>query len=227
MQSIPFVLVHSPLLGTFTWQLVATCLQETGNEVFTPYLADNAREELSFWRQEVNSVTLPVRDILLVGHSGAGALLPAFAERFNVQGYIFVDAVFLFSSATRLELMYREDAEFAREFEAFLQQGGLFPNWQDQHLRPHIPDAGIREKLLADMRPRSLSFFTEQIDVGSDWDEPPCAYVQLSDSYNYYAKQAKLRGWNVIRRNGHHFEMLTKPVEIAELLIQLKERFVQ
>jgi hypothetical protein len=225
VQTAPFAFIHSPLVGTFTWQLAAHHLREQSHTVFTPELIDDPLHSMPLWRQEVDSVDLPVQDVLLVGHSGAGALLPLIGEKFNVVGYIFVDAVLLFDAATRLELMYSEDRKFAREFETFLRQGGQFPNWQDEHLQPMITDVEIRQKLLADMRPRALSFFTEQIETPANWDSPPCAYIQLSASYRSYAVQAEERGWLVIRRDAHHFEMLTKPGEIAQLLIQIQGQF--
>lgn len=225
MEAIPFVLIHSPLVGPFTWQLVTKHLQAESHGVFTPELVDHAGSDLPLWKQEVSSVEFPEQEIILVGHSGAGALLPAIGQRFDVRGYIFVDAVVLFGSATRLEMLYAEDEDFASEFEAFLRKGGHFPNWQDEDLRSQIPHDDVRQKLIADLRPRSLPFFIEQIEAGEDWDVPPCAYIQLSETYRVYADQAEARGWTAFRRNAHHFAMLTNPAAIAQLLIQIKEQF--
>jgi hypothetical protein len=221
-----FVLIHSPLLGPLTWQSVARILHEQGRDVFTPELIDNPQSDLPMWQQEVNSLDLPVTDVVLVGHSGAGALLPALGKRLAVHGYIFVVAVLLFQSATRLELLRSEDIEFAQEFAHALEAGGTYPNWRDEHLQALISDADLRQKLLADMRPRSLSFFTERIDVPTSWDTKPCAYFQLSEGYRSYASQAETRGWIVVRRSTHHFEMLTQPLEIAHLLVHLYEQLL-
>ncbi|MCI0709020.1 MAG: alpha/beta hydrolase [Chloroflexi bacterium] len=225
MSTVPFVLIHSPLVGTFTWQLVAKHLQAEGHGVFTPELVDDPQSDIPLWQQEVNSIEFPEQEIILVGHSGAGALLPAISARFDVQGYIFVDAVLLFGAATRLEMLDAEDVAFASEFEAFLRKGGQFPNWQDEDLRLQIPDDDVRQKLMADLRPRSLSFFIEQLEASEDWDVPPCAYIQLSETYRTYADQAEARGWTVFRRDAHHFEMLTNPATIAQLLVQIKQQF--
>jgi hypothetical protein len=219
-----FVLIHSPLVGTLTWQAVAKTLRTEGHEVFTPNLHDKADAELTFWQQEVDSIDLAAADVILVGHSGAGALLPTIGENLNVYGYIFVDAVLLFESGTRLELMASEDAAFASQFEAFLKGGGRFPNWTDEQFQTIIPDAELRSALLADMRPRDFSFFTERIEVPAGWDSRPCAYLPLSEFYGRYAVQAEQHGWPVIRRDTHHFEMLTQPEEIAKLLIAISQQ---
>lgn len=224
MAKPPFVLIHSPLVGALTWQFVAEHLQALGDAVHTPELIDHPQSALPLWQQEVNSLDVPVQGAMLVGHSGAGALLPAIGEKLKPRGYIFVDAVIQFKPATRLDLLRAEDAQFAQEFEQYLESGGQFPNWQDEQLQSLIPDDDLRGKLLADLRPRGLNFFTELIDVPPDWDALPCGYIQLSETYATYAAQAASRGWDVIRRDGHHFEMLTHPDEIAQLLIEMAQR---
>lgn len=221
-----FVLIHSPLLGKLTWQGVAEQLQKEGYEALTPELTDNPHSNIPLWQQEVENLTLPTKKAILVGHSGAGALLPAIGEKMTVQDYIFVDAVLLFKSATRLELLYAEDAQFAQAFERHLQTGGQFPDWKDEQLQAFIPAAELRQKLLAEVRPRSLNFFTEQIEAPDSWDTKPCAYIQLSESYTSYAAQAEMRQWPVLRRSTHHFEMLTNPTDIAQLLIQMRKRLL-
>jgi pimeloyl-ACP methyl ester carboxylesterase len=224
MTPCPFILIHSPLVGTLTWQPVADVLRAEGHQVVSPELIDSPNSTLPFWRQEVDSIDISIRNAVLVGHSGAGALLPAIGEKLKAYGYLFVDAVLQFAPATRLELMASEDADFARQFKAYLTAGGTFPNWTDEPFQTLIPEAQLRQRLLDDMRPRDLHFFTERIDVPVGWDSKPCGYLQLSAFYDVYAMQAKQRGWPVFRRNSHHFEMLTQPEEIARLLIDLREQ---
>lgn len=221
MNARPFVLIHSPLLGPLTWQAVAGHLRAQGHDAYTPELADHPQSERPLWEQHVDSVEIPTRGAVLVGHSGAGALLPAIGERIGAAALVFVDAVLLFEPMTRLDLMRAEDADWADEFERFLRAGGTFPNWQEDDLRALIPDTALRQALLADMRPRSLAFFTERITPPPAWDTQPCAYIQLSETYALYAQQAAARGWPVTQRDAHHFAMLTHPAEIADLLIHV------
>lgn len=223
MSQPPFVLIHSPLVGALTWQPVADALRTQGYTVFVPELRDTPDSLLPFWRQHADSIALPIRDAILVGHSGAGALLPAISQKLNASRILFVDAVLQFEAVTRLELMASEGGDFAEQFETYLKSGGRFPNWTDQQLQSMIPDAALRSALLADIRPRGLAFFTERIDVPSGWDEIPCAYLQLSEFYSVYAAKAEAHGWPVIRHPSHHFAMVTEPEKVAALMVTLSE----
>ncbi len=92
------VLVHSPLVGPYTWEAVADALRGRGTDVHLPELANPT--EGSFWLQHARSVAGQLDDLaedsvlVLAGHSGAGALLSAIAWELKrpVSAYLFVDA---------------------------------------------------------------------------------------------------------------------------------------
>jgi hypothetical protein len=81
-----FVLIHSPLVGPFTWSLVAEELRARGQEVFVPTLSDAEGSAAPSWQQYAASVAhaltaVPLeRPLHLIGHSGAGPLLPALRQ---------------------------------------------------------------------------------------------------------------------------------------------------
>ncbi|HZC13754.1 MAG TPA: hypothetical protein VE270_07020, partial [Thermoleophilaceae bacterium] len=74
-----FVLVHSPLVGPFTWSLVADDLRTRGVSVALPTLPEARRAP--YWPLHAEAVAAQVPDagdpVVLVGHSGACPLLPA------------------------------------------------------------------------------------------------------------------------------------------------------
>ncbi|MGH9246305.1 MAG: alpha/beta hydrolase, partial [Acidimicrobiales bacterium] len=74
-----FVLVHSPLVGPFTWTLVADELRARGFLVTVPSLPEERREP--YWRHHAEAVAVQAeraaRPLVVVGHSGACPLLPA------------------------------------------------------------------------------------------------------------------------------------------------------
>src|SRR5262245_29064724 len=113
-----FVLIHSPLVSPSTWSHVAAELRLDQIETVVPALADD-NPDVPYWRQHVDSVVRalenmpPDRSLVLVGHSGAGALLPSIGEATNQQiaGYIFVDAGIPTDGATRLDAFATEDPE--------------------------------------------------------------------------------------------------------------------
>ncbi|HEY6541026.1 MAG TPA: hypothetical protein VIZ18_08820, partial [Ktedonobacteraceae bacterium] len=94
------VLVHSPLVGPFTWSPVAQRLQALGFDVLVPTLIDSGETPPPYWQQHATSfqralVSIPKeRPLVLIGHSGAGPLLPVLTQAAHhpVNGYLFVDA---------------------------------------------------------------------------------------------------------------------------------------
>jgi predicted alpha/beta hydrolase family esterase len=94
------VLVHSPVVGPFTWSMVAEQLRQRKVDVLVPKLADRDDNDLPYWDQHTAAVKQaladvpPGRPVVLVGHSGAGPLLPAIHRAIAqpVAACLFVDA---------------------------------------------------------------------------------------------------------------------------------------
>jgi len=183
-----FVLIHSPLVGPLTWSLVAEDLRRRGIEVVVPVLHDDG-SGVPYWRQHIASAAAAVaslpedRALVLVGHSGAGPLLPAVGESCcrHVGAYLFVDAALPLDGQSRLDDMEADDPEFARQLRQHLVAGGRFPDWSEEDLRAVIPNHRLRRDMVAELRPRPLAFFQERIP-GSVADlDAPCAYLRFSD----------------------------------------------
>jgi hypothetical protein len=227
-ENITYVLIHSPLVGPFTWQLVEQVLVSQGLNSITPELLDNSNSALPYWQQHVESVArdlaqLPQKEsLVLVAHSGAGPLLPAIRHRLthSICAYVFVDAGIPTGGLSRIELMKLEDQEWAEEFHKALLDGEQFPTWTDDDLREIIPDRESRQKLVAGIRPRSLSFFTEPLPVYDDWPDAPCAYIKFSQAYDWDAVKAKQMGWCVYELESGHFHMLVEPLVVADLIVE-------
>jgi pimeloyl-ACP methyl ester carboxylesterase len=224
---ITIVLIHSPLVDSTTWNYLAPALKQNGYSVVLAPLNNSSISPESWWRQDVEAAVTSLTELsspyILVGHSGAGPLLPLIGQRLPTPpaGYIFVDAGILWEPNSRLGMMVAEDEVWGTEFEAYLREGGTFPNWEDEQLADIIPNAEMRRKLIHYLRPKPLSFFTETVPVPAGWDGVPCAYLQLSDTYTPYATTAQAKGWVVERMKGHHFSMMTDPDEVANVLIDL------
>jgi pimeloyl-ACP methyl ester carboxylesterase len=161
--------------------------------------------------------------MILAGHSGAGALLPAIARRAGrpVAGFVFVDAGLPLDGKTRLEEMGESSPEFAERFRAHTEAGGKFPEWSDEDLRPYIPDDHLRRLMVGELHPRPLDFFDEPIPSEFDWAAHPVGYVLFSASYEPAAAEARRRGWPVRVFDAGHFHMLVDPVGVADTLIAL------
>ena len=233
-KDITFALLHSPLVGPFTWEPVQKVLVEQSFQAMVPAVWDDPNSNLPFWQQHADSVAkdlaqIPAHQkIILVAHSGAGPLLPAICQQLNhhVFSYVFVDAGIPRNGLSRLDLMKLEDAEWAEQFHQLLLQGEVFPTWTENDLKEIIPDSESRQKLVDEIRPRSLSFFTEQIPIWTGWPDAPCIYIKFSAAYEWDATQAKQSGWPVYAIDAGHFHMLVDPVAVADLLVTVVQNLL-
>ena len=227
-ENITYALIHSPLVGPFTWQPVDRVLRSHGLNSIIPALLDHPNSSLPFWQQHVESVArdlarLPqTESIVLVAHSGAGPLLPAVRHELahSICAYVFVDAGIPTGGLSRIELMKLEDPQWAEQFHKALLDGAQFPTWTADDLQEIIPDRESRQRLVAEIRPRSLLFFTEPIPIYNDWPDAPCVYIKFSQSYDWDAVQAKHKGWRVHELNAGHFHMLVEPLAVANLIVR-------
>jgi pimeloyl-ACP methyl ester carboxylesterase len=216
------VLVHSPLVGPFTWSLVAQQLQANGFDVLVPVLTDSGETPPPYWQQHAVSVqqalvSIPQeRPLVLVGHSGAGSLLPVLAQtaRHPVKAYLFVDAGLPHPGKTQLE-------EMPEELHRLLVSGERFPNWKDEDLREVLPDGRARQQMLAEVQPRPLNFFEEVLPDVSGWSDAPGGYLLFTQGYRPYLEQAQRAGWPSRTVPAGHFHMLVDPVAVAATLVEL------
>ncbi len=217
-----FVLVHSPLVGPFTWALVADELRRRGQRVLVPELASPA--EASFWPHHIDSVARTLADlsavapVVLVGHSGAGPLLPGIARATGrpVSGYIFVDAGLSADGENRMST-----GGFAGYLRDLYARGERFPNWHEQDLRDVVPDPALRARLIAELRPQPLAFWKEHLPVIDGWPDAQCAYLQFTPTYDADAEQARWLGWPYRHLQGGHFHMLVDPAGTTDVLLEL------
>ena len=89
------LLVHGPLVGRATWDLIATDLAGSGYLVSVPDLAGTVAAGPPYCLRQAKVITRSAsgQPGILIGHSGAGPLLAAAGAIIGqVRGYIFVDA---------------------------------------------------------------------------------------------------------------------------------------
>lgn len=226
--STTFVLIHSPLVGPFTWKPVANALRLQGWPVVVPPLNDDERAFQSCWEQHARSVANTLADLplstplVLGGHSGAGPLLPAIRAMLphSIIGYVFVDAGLPRDQATRLDLLARESPALAAQLHDLLAAGGRFPTWTDDQLCDVVPDAEARRRLLAELQPRPMPFFQEPLPVFAGWPDAPGMYVQFSSTYEPHTQQARAYGWPVHIFDAGHFHLLADPQAVAAVMAQ-------
>lgn len=228
-----FVLVHSPLVGPFTWQPVAEELQQRGWAVAVPDLhgegVDGGRP---YHQQHAQNAARSFQDaatdepVVLIAHSGAGPLLPAVRQQLSqpVAAYLFVDAGIAHDGQSRLDMLAEELPAVAPELRELLNSGQRWPQWTDADLAELVPDVGRRQQLLAELTPQPLAFFAEPIPVFAGWPDAPCAYLQLSAGYDFSAEEAVRRGWPVWRLDVGHFYMLVDETAVTDHMLALWQK---
>lgn len=221
-----FVLVPSPLVGPLTWSLVAEELGRRGVHALIPMLHQDEDAPEPFWMQHARSASDALRGapadraVILVGHSGAGQLLPAIRHEADrpVAAYIFVDAGLPEDGESRLG-----SGPFADQLRDMYARGERFPNWMDEHLRVVVPNQALRLGLLTQLRPQPWAFWEEPIPVFAGWPDAPCAYLRFAPSpaYDAAGTEARSRGWPYAELSGEHFHMLVDPTAVTEALLDL------
>jgi hypothetical protein len=224
-----FVLVHSPLVGPSTWHPVARELQSRARRAVVPSLVDVAGAQAPQWQHacravEAGTATIP-GPVVLVGHSGAGLLLPTIAHAISapVAAMLFVDTFLPPPTGTATLL----PPEFLDELRA-RARNGVLPPWSqwfgDDVMSELVPDAAMRALLEADMPHLPLSYFEGKPPVTAGWDRRACAYLLLSDEpYAAAADDAQARGWPITRLpNAHHLSLVTDPEAVTGSLLELE-----
>lgn len=211
-----FVLVHSPLVGPATWRWVAETLARRGHRVTVP-----AASPATGWEDFADSVAAQIGNhSVLVGHSGAGPLLPQIAARATADALVFVDAGVPPEVGTA-DLM---PPEMLADLRATASDGVL-PPWSDWYgedvMAELIPDRDRRGIVTAELPRLPLRFFEEPVPVPLGWAATRCGYIQLSEAYAEDAARAAGQGWPVIERQGAHLDIVTRPVEIADAILDV------
>ena len=226
-----FVLIHSPLVGPYTWKHVARAIQQQGLNVVVPTLISPDELQIPYWEQHAGNVAQalqhvsPAQSIILVGHSGAGPILPAIRAALPqpVAGYVFVDAGLPTNGMSRLDQF--SDPQSRAEFRQSAVNG-LLPVWTEEDLQAVIPDNEIRRKFVEELHPLPLNVYEEKLPVFSGWPDAPCAYLEFgpNPAYEGDVENARKAGWPHIRLEGEHFHMLVDPDQVTRAIMDLVTR---
>ncbi len=223
------ILIHSPVTTPTVWEPVGAALTSRDVRVLVPDLDGDDNVDEPLWQQHIRAASVSIEGLaagtrfILVGHSGAGPLLPAIREFVGrpAAGYIFVDAGLPENGGSQI------DGPFGPQLRAIYSSGGRYPNWSDEDLREAVPDEGMRRWLLQQVRPQPLRFWREVIPVQDWWPDAPCAYLRfsLNQAYEAPASEAQRLGWAYAELPGDHFHMLVEPNAVADRLIGLSQQW--
>ncbi len=161
----------------------------------------------------------PAGPVVLIGHSGAGSLLPAVAEAVGgVDAAVFVDALLPHPGRSWFDTAPRKLREQLRA----LAVGQRLPPWHrwfpPEAVAALLPDEDTRAQFIAELPEVPVAYFEELAPSADDWPPDRCGYMQLSEAYDREAGEAEQRGWLSVREPMDHLAMLTRPDAVAALL---------
>jgi hypothetical protein len=224
------VLLHSPLVGPLTWQPAATSLHAAGYHVAVPSLTGVVDTGPPSYRKLAGRVAETIRQanpsgaVVLIGHSGAGALLPAAAEATDspLAAVVFVDAILPHPGVSWFETA---PPVLREQLGGLAHDDGRLPAW-DRWFPPEVmtellPEENLRRRFIAELPRVPLAYLEERAPVVSGWPPARCGYLRLSGAYDEVADEAERRGWLVVREAADHLAMLTRPAAISGLLDRL------
>jgi hypothetical protein len=220
-----FVLVASPLVGPIGWQWVADELTARGRSVVVPDLAAPDAPP-PVWRAHVHAIAREIPegvDVVLVGHSGAGRLIPLVADLADPNATcIFVDAQLPTSGA----LPATTDDWFLTHVRS-LAADGVLPPWSEwwgaDIWNTLVPDPNRRALLAASLPRVTLASVEEEPPPPTRWTGPG-AYLRFSELFREHADTAHERGWVVDEIPGEHLHMTVDAPAVATKLVALADR---
>lgn len=221
------VLVHSPFLGPASLRPLAEALAALGHPAVLPDLrpsvvAPPVHQRLIGGFADTMAEAAVAGPLALVGHSGAGPLLPAFAEELSDSGVAVLGLVHLDAGLPTPGLSWRDTAppELYARLRALAPGGQLprWPRWFDHDPLPElVADPVLRAEIAEEAQEVPLAFLKEA-RPSVEWSGPS-GYVALSDAYPGELSAARERGWPVRVLRAHHLAAATDPGPVAEAVL--------
>jgi pimeloyl-ACP methyl ester carboxylesterase len=149
------VLVYSPLVGPATWDALAPALVEWDYPVVVPDMTSAVTQGAPYWPRQVDIVSraVEVGPVVLIGHSGAGPLLPAMANASRqVAACRFLDA----GRPTPGKSWRQEAPSEVAQVRGMARDGWVPPWprwWTPEQLQAILPDPVRRARFIAGCPP--------------------------------------------------------------------------
>ncbi|HET9140053.1 hypothetical protein [Actinophytocola sp.] len=225
--------LHSPLLTGSSWGGTPELFRAAGFDALVVEVSGDDREP--FARRYVAAAAAQLeqahhgRPVVLIGHSGAGPLLPAVRAAVcpgvTVPAIIYCDANLPRPGANRLDLTGLDPAQ-REQLLLLLATGWRYPSWTDEYLAgvERVTDPAQRALLLDTVNPRDEAYLLEPLPYAPVHPTITQGYLQLSARYGPEADRAQTLGWPLTRLDHTHFHALVDPEGTAAALTTLTRR---
>ena len=233
MNLAKFVLVPGAWLGAWAWQKVTPLLEEKGHEVY-PVTLTGMGERVHLASPDVGMETAiqdvlnvmkynDVDDLVIVGHSFAGKVAAAVADRAHdrVHKIVYVDAF-------RPDITDKPQGRFDPEVEFGPPPQGSYAIPLTEQTVDRIGKDVVgpnRKWMMSKATPWPVKLAKDPITLSKNYDEKKETYVFCSLSGDpvdeiVAGKWGKLNGPHKVIESGH-WPMINKPRELAEDMMSL------
>lgn len=228
-----YVLTHGAWHGGWCWRDIAAKLRVGGHDVFTPTLTGLGERAhllspsvgLSLHVRDVAAVIEAERltDVVLVGHSYAGMVLPGVAARVpgRVRRLVIVDGFLPDARDSALTMLPERVADRYRRLAAEEGMGWLLPPERPDLLG--VTNAELIEVLGSRLTPHPFSTYEEPSAVGLASIGLPGTFLLCSGwrtPFRPSASRADDLGWTVREFAADHEVLLSTPSLLADELLE-------
>jgi pimeloyl-ACP methyl ester carboxylesterase len=228
-----FVLIHGAWHGSWCWKRVRKALQDQGHQVFTPTLTGLA-ERSHLLSPAVNLDTHiddvvnlirweELSDVVLCGHSYAGAVVSGVADRIpdRIRSLVYLDAFLPEDGQSLLDLLPEGQRQQQLDGVNSAGDGWKVPPIPGEFFHVNAQDLAWMN---AQCTWQPLATFQQKIRLtGSGHTIRNVAYI-LATGYDHspfppFFEKAKARGWKTLSVPCGHDVMLDMPAELTQILI--------
>jgi pimeloyl-ACP methyl ester carboxylesterase len=224
-----FVLVHGALRGGWLWDRVVPILTGEGHRAFAPTLPFSSANGGSLAPIDLDAHVLAImdliererlREVVLVGHSYAGAVVLGVAERLpeRIAKLLFLDACVPGDGESVLDSYH--DAQYSSDFLRIVSaHDSLISGWPE--LRVLTDPAAAQAAGPTDdsrLRPQPVATFTQPLRLR----RPEAAAIErvyIHCTRNRVARRPRVpTDIRVVELDAEHDAMVTAPHQLASLL---------
>lgn len=235
-----YVLCHGGGMGGWIWKYVTPLLRKAGHEVFTPTYTGFG-ERIHLLSKDVDGSTHvsdvvnvlkyeDLTDVILVGHSYSGTVLPGVAAEAGerIRRYVYVDAIVAKAGETVVEAMGYMPKDQAQHVLGLLKKGEIPPgsgvDAQQREMAKTDPfdmPAERQQWLLDHLSDMPLACTVTPLQHGAEQLKGAVDYMAVTHTVMTPMHQrAKDLGWTVETFAGDHAIMVGHPRTMVDYLLK-------
>ncbi|WP_233853014.1 alpha/beta fold hydrolase [Paraburkholderia sp. HD33-4] len=231
-----FVLVHGAYHGAWCWKSVAKRLRSLNHNVYTPTLTGlgershllGANPSLDTFIEDVAQVLRyeDLHDVVLVGHSFAGSVISALADRMpeRISHLVYLDAQVLQSGQAPVDTAVPEIIEIYKQ-RAQASGGVSIPPGSPESFG--VTDPKMAEWVKTKVTPHPYRTYFDKLllkhPVGNGL---PATYIACTQPLHRNTAHSRevakgMKGWKYKEIATGHDAMITQPEELVILLLEV------